>query len=572
MRLNTEQYAINFGNKIIDKDGLACGEMLAGGGGWTSGLARLAGCHTVWILNHDTIALKVNSFNNEGVKVYWADLYVQDEKELEQVDMIHVSLECDQHSKANAGKKKKLGSYMMGWEFYRYAKYLLPLVITVENVPEFKKWAPLDENGDPDMSQVGKEFEKWRDAIMALGYEYKESIRNAADDGMPTRRVRYFGFFYRPGIDITIPDFTHSEKPHATKKKWNSCRQYINTEKTGPSIFGREFNEDLMKIQRKPLCKNSLKRIAGGIKKFHPEVYQFLAHYHAGENPERFQSLLDPIATIDSSNRHQLITLEKLEFIMDHCRTDNYNKLEDPLNPILIWQTKNLVTVDPFIMDHCHSDSHQDLDAPLDPITSRQTKQIVKVDEPFITQYYGGSDQYNALGEPINCIPSRDTHQLVRLEKAQFLARYFNAGGNPESQGQSLDEPLQTVMPENKSQLATVNTQFIAEYYNSNGNPERNVHSLDEPLSPVMGEPKHQLITLLDKFDIKARFLEPEELAGCSTFDKGYFTNPELKLSHKHAIGLIGNAIPPFWAEVLVGPNIGPITEFKRSLEEKLSA
>jgi DNA (cytosine-5)-methyltransferase 1 len=489
MRINSSQFNINFSNDSVATDDVTCGEFFAGGGGWTSGLEKVTGVKSLWILNHDKVALRTNAFHHKDVRVYWADIYAQDEHELEYVDYVHASIECTQHSNANGGKDKKLGSYTMGWELYRYLRFLGPLVISIENVPEFKKWAPIDPvTGKPDKKQTGKEFERWKKAIMDLGYEYKESIRNAADDGLPTRRVRYFSFFYRPGIDITFPEGTHSKTGADGKHKWESCKKYIDTADEGLSIFGRQFNEKLQKHRRKPLASNSLRRIAGGVKKYHPEFHQFLTHYYGGDDFKRFQSLEAPINTIPTENRHQLITMEKLKFIMDHCHTDNFNLLEDPLNPQL----------------------------------TRQTKQFVAVNS-FLCQYYGGSDQVQSLDVPINTVQCRDTHQLVRLEKIQFIAKYFNCNGKPEYSSQSLDDPL----------------------------------------SSVLGSNKHQLITLLDEFDIKARFLRPDELAGCSTFEKGYFAHPELKLSHKNAVKLIGNAVPPKWAKVLVGPNVECIKQYK---------
>jgi DNA (cytosine-5)-methyltransferase 1 len=532
MRINSSQYNISYDSGQPSTNKIKKGIFFAGGGGWSQGIKALRDHIEIrWILNHDKTALRTSSFHNKGVKVFWSDVYIQDEKEMEPVEMVQASLECDEHTGANTDPEKNLGSYTMGWEFYRYLKHLNPLVISIENVPEFKKWAPTDENDQPIKERAGEEFENWKQAIMDLGYEYTESIRNAADDGLPTRRIRFFCFFHRPGINITFPEFTHSETGTDGKPKWLACRPHINTEQTGYSIFGREFNENLPKHRRKPYCKNTLRRIAGGIKKQYPDFYQFLCKYHAGKNPERSYSLDEPIRAIDTSNRHQLITVDNGQFIQDHCQTDNYQDLDYPLRTQLTWQTKQLISLEKwnFIMDHCHSDKHQSVDEPLGPQTTRQSKQLVSIeqDDSFIAQYYGGSIQSNSLDEPINTIPCRDTHQLLRIEKMQFIAKYFNNWNNPESQNESLDGPLSTILTTNK----------------------------------------HQLITILDNFDIKARFLTAEELAGCSTFPRDYFSHPELKLSQKSAIELIGNAVPPKWAKVLIGPNVNAIKRYKQLME-----
>lgn len=493
MRYNKTQFNLNFpaiGEVLKNNNIVTGGEFFAGGGGWTEGTDDLENYRTLWILNHDKVAVKTNAFHHK-VQVFWADVYTQKVEDLTPVNHVHGSLECTQHSQANSCEEKKLGSYTMGWEFYKYLPHLNPILITVENVPEFKKWGPTDENGKPIKERMGEEFERWKQAIMDLGYQYKETIRNAADDGLPTRRKRYFAFFYREGVDITIPEFTHSKAGGNGFKKWKPCGPHINTEDHGTSIFGREFNESLPKHLRKPIAKNSQRRIGGGIKKYAPNISQFIANFYGGENQNRVQELLSPLYTITTANRHQLVTIEKLQFIMDYCSTDNFNTLEQPLNPQLTWQTKQLVSI-----------------------------------ENFLCQFYGGSDQTQSIDTPLNTVTTKDRHQLVRVEKLQFLAQFFN----------------------------------------SNGKPEHNVQSLEEPITPIMTEFKHQLVTILDGFDIKTRFLNREELSACTTFPRDYFSHPELKLSNKDAVKMIGNAVPPEWAKILMSPNINAIKDYKKNL------
>lgn len=486
MRYNTIQTNLNFASDIMELNPeiLTAGEFFAGGGGWTEGVHKIPNVKTKWILNHDKVALKTNAFHHPEVKVYWADIFTQDEHELEYVDYVHASVECTQHSNANGGREKKTGSYVMGWELYRYIKFLQPMLLSIENVPEFKKWAPLDKKGKPIKAKAGQEFERWKKALQDLGYEYAESIRNAADDGLPTRRVRYFGVFYRPGMAFKFPGFTHSKHGGNGKLKWNPCRPHLDLQDEGISIFGRQFNEKLPKHMRKPLSPHSLERIANGAMKYSPDFRNFIAHFYGG-SPNRFQSIESPLNTISTANRHQLITMEKLRFIADHC----------------------------------HSDQYQKIDLPLKTQTTRQTKQLITIDQ-FLCQYYG-SINTQSLEDPIKTISTKDRHQLIRLEKAQFLVKYI--GSNPKYANQSIESPL----------------------------------------SNIETERKHQLITILDNFEIKARFLRPDELSGCSTFPRDYFNRPGLKLSSKDAVKMIGNAVPPDWAAVIMGPNIESILEYK---------
>lgn len=491
MRINTNQYNLNLDHNYSFKPSdkvLTYGEFFAGGLGCASAAKKHPNVDVRWVLNHDLIAVKTANFHLPNTKVYWADIYMQDEHELERVDVIQASFECDYHTPAIGGAEIDKKSYMMGWELYRYADYLRPLVLKVENVPGVKKWAPLGEDGKPIKERAGEEFERWKTAMMDLGYNYTESIRNAADDGIPTSRKRYFAIFYKDGIDISWPDYTHNELGTEGKLPWIPCKSFINLENTGHSIFGREFNEDLRKNHRKKYSPNSMARIGAGIKKYAPDFNQFIATYYGGAaGSSRGQSLDKPLATQTCENRHQLITIEKMQFITDHCQGDFYQTPDEPLRPQLTRQTKQLVTV-----------------------------------EQFVTQYYG-TIQVQSIETPLNTIPCVDRHQLVTLEKVQFICHYYSSGINP-----------------------GVNTQ-----------------SLDKPLNTIMTKPKQQLVTLLDGFDVKARFLDSEELAEISTFPRDFFSQEGLKLSHKNAVTLIGNAVPPEWFYKILAHNIGSILEYK---------
>ena len=496
MRINTSQYSLNLENKtdlLYNTDCLTYGEFFAGGLGCASAAAKDERINIKWVLNHDKVAVKTAYFHLPNTKVYWMDIYTQDEHEMEQVDVIQASFECDYHSDAKGNRPIDKQSYMMGWELYRYMAFLQPKVLTVENVPGVKKWAPLDENDKPIKKRAGEEFEKWKKALCDLGYNYTESIRCAADDGLATTRTRYFAIFYREGITVKWPETTHNEFGTDGKLKWIPCKNYIDLDNHGNSIFGRKFNEKLLKQHRKPLEPKSLNRIGYGVRKYFPktDLYQFISSYYGGEQgKERVSSIESPLPTQTCENRHQLVTVEKIQFIADHCQSDSYQKTDKPLKTQLTRQTKQLITI-----------------------------------EQFVTQYYG-TNQAQTIDTPLNTIPCVDRHQLVTLEKVQF----------------------------------------IAEYYSCNGKPGSNIKSIDNPLSPILTEFKHQLVTVLDDFDIKARFLNAEELAEISTFPRDFFTREGLKLSHKNAVKLIGNAVPPKWFHKILTPNIESILQYKQKI------
>jgi len=499
------------------------GDFLAGGGGVTEAMIR-SGINVKWVLNHSKIAIRTNTFNHKGVKHYWSDIYNQNEHEMEPVEFVWASIECTQHSNAKGGGEKNIGSYMLGWELVRYIKYLGPLVIGIENVPEFKKWAPLGKDGQPDKKRSGEEFERWKNAICAMGYDYHESVRNAADDGIPTRRIRYFAFFTSKelGMKVNWPVKTHSKTGDNGLEKWVACKDYIDLTNEGNSIFGRKFNPNVRKNQRHPLSPNTLRRIAGGIKRFAPEIYtamnefskHFIVHYYSNGNTS--QSINDPLNTIPTNDRHLLVKIEKMHFVQDYCRQDIYDKIEDPLSPQLTWQTKHLVTLE----------------------------------KQFISKHFSG-DGHNAesLEGPLPTVTTIDHNSVVT---ANFISKQYNSNGTPEANNQSIDDPIGSITTEEKN-------QFITAFFNSSGNPGSQNQDIDSPLGSILtGTNKKALVTAFQEdfidFDIKMRFLDPEELASISTFPKGYFTHPLLKLNRKEQTWLIGMAVPPEWAQKIISP------------------
>lgn len=625
------------------------GDFLAGGGGMTHAMKELGG-KVKWVLNHDRVAIRTNMHNHKGIKHYLANFYTQDEREMEPVDFAWVSIECTQHTPALGGRERKIGSYMLGWELLRYLVFMKPFVIGIENVPEFKKWSPLrirenkklstneysalktkkNKEGslnyewEPNRDKLGQEFEAWKKSIMIMGYDYHENINNAADYGIPTRRVRYFAFFTKKELHMKVkwPSPTHSKDGKNGLKRWVACKSYINLHDEGESIFGREFNPRIKKGKRKPLCPNTLKRIAGGIPKYAPDL-AFIFHYYS--NGTTSQSLRSPLNTITTKDRHVLVSMEKMHFIADHCHTDKLHSLEEPIGPQTCRQTKQLISADKihFVADHCHQDHYNGSDDPMTPTLTWQTKQLITVenkmmvqhysgihasdiDSPlpsittvdhnalvsgsaqFLLDYYGRSDTAQSLEKPANAIRCENSKHLA---SCSFISNQYNSNGNPSANNQSVEEPLSTITTGRKHQFIShqfgsginqsidnpmhaITTkekiQFITAYYSSSGKPGSQNQSLDDPLNAITtGTNKQALVTAIESgeldFDIKMRFLEPEELSSISTFPRGYFTDPLLKLTKKEATRLIGNAVPPDWGMMMLKP---VYDELKEKLEE----
>lgn len=361
------------------KDGLII-DCFAGGGGASVGIEMALGRSVDIAINHDPAAILMHRTNHPNTLHLTEDIFKVDLKKYvgnKHVALMWASPDCTSHSKAKGGQPRLNGLRILPWAVYKHAKQILPDVIVMENVEEIQEWGALDERGYPIPSERGKEYRRFMDHMMGLGYKVKTQELVAADYGAPTTRKRWYAIFRRDGRDIVVPKPTHSKYPEMTGlKPWEECGKYIDWSDLGKSIFNR----------KKPLAEATQKRIANGIKKYiidNPKPYivnddravAFLIQYH-GEQKKgeaRGQTLTEPIKTIDTSNRYGLVTA----FITKFYKTGTGQGLDEPLHTITT------------------SPGHFGL------VTA------------FLTKYYGTGENCCSLSEPLATITTKDRFALV---------------------------------------------------------------------------------------------------------------------------------------------------------------
>lgn len=599
-------------SNFIDDDNIIFGDLFAGGGGVTEGAFSIDGLHVAWALNHDKTAIETHALRHPETKHYQADIRRQDVSELSKVHVLWASTECTQFSKAKGGKIKDIGSYTLGWELIRYIVHCEPIYIFIENVPEFTKWAPVivlrDKHGNPmkdtvDFSKVtyagrfikefpqkispwyswppalipddtkkGKDYHRWIKAICSLGYEHEAKILNAADYDAPTRRSRYIGIFTRKGLPIYWPNPVRDQKGRNGLPKWRACKDFIFLEDEGQSIFNRKNNKNILKQHRKAACLRTRRRFAGGVLKNSGMIKEMLQkshfiskYYGTGIN---CHGINEPLHTIRCKASHVLVTVDKQHFIADHCQTDNYQNIEEPLRAQLTRQTKQLVSLKTqFISTQYNSNgkperNNQFLTDPLNSISTNPKHQ-------FITANFGGNGrpetQVLSIDNPLNSITTHEKFEIVTCKtglKTNFITAQFNSSGRPETQVQSIDSPLNSITTANCFKVATLYEGETPEYLST----ERmefasliyQVAHGDEAAQPI------EVIRTISFYikDVKARFLYKDELGPIMGFRKGYFDH----LSDKKAIKLIGNAVPTLLARAVLKPNIEYLQELKERI------
>ena len=289
----------------------------AGGGGASTGIELAVGRSVDVAINHDPDAIAMHRANHPNTKHYCESVWDVDPVEVcagRAVGLAWFSPDCKHFSKAKGGKPVEKAIRGLAWVAVRWARLVRPRVIILENVEEFTTWGPLLDNR-PDPKRKGQTFRRFVHALKRYGYRIEWNELRACDYGAPTIRKRFFLIARCDGRPIMWPEPTHGDPStlfvaSGVLHSWRTAAEIIDWSIPCPSIFAR----------KNPLCENTMRRIARGIKKFvldNPIPYlvdesiaPLLIQYHT-EQPNkgvRGQSIDRPLMTADSSNRYGLVT------------------------------------------------------------------------------------------------------------------------------------------------------------------------------------------------------------------------------------------------------------------------
>ncbi|GMQ64187.1 DNA cytosine methyltransferase [Vallitalea maricola] len=330
----------------------------AGGGGASVGIEMALGRTVDIAINHDPAAIAMHRANHPFTKHYCESVWEVDPVEVtkgKKVGLAWFSPDCKHFSKAKGGKPKNKKIRGLAWVAVKWASFVKPRVIILENVEEFKTWGPLDEEGNVIKEKKGETFNHFIKALQENGYKVEYRELRACDYGAQTTRKRFFLIARSDGKRIIWTEATYGN-PETIQgknlKPWRTAVEIIDWSIPCPSIFNR----------KRPLAENTMKRIAKGIKKFvidNPKPYivrsgqtgfdkdsfitPFILTYHTEtrENEVRGQELDKPITTIDGSNRYAIVAA----FLIKYYGCDIGQKLNEPLHTITSKDRFGLITI-----------------------------------------------------------------------------------------------------------------------------------------------------------------------------------------------------------------------------------
>lgn len=285
---------------------LAYIDLFCGAGGMTTGIHLSGKGRVLACVNHDAEAIKAHEANHPATKHYIEDVRRLVLRELvEQVKearrgypevkiVLHASCDCTHFSKAKGSQPRDAKLRSLPRHLYRYIEALKPDYVSVENVPEFQTWGPLQmrENGllYPVKEKEGIYYEAWKRRIENMGYSYDFRIFNAVDFGSYSLRTRYFCLFAKGDLKHKWPE----PRPELSGK----VGDVLDLEDIGTSIFDRS----------PALCDNTIRRYRVGLEKFIGEGSAYLVNYFSGGG--QVTSLNDPAPAVTTVYKSRVVVCQ----------------------------------------------------------------------------------------------------------------------------------------------------------------------------------------------------------------------------------------------------------------------
>lgn len=513
-------------------------DLFAGGGGASTGLEAALGRPVDIAVNHDPIALAVHKANHPGTYHEESDIWDAKPEELTRgrpVAVLWASPDCTHFSVAKGGKPRSKKIRSLAWAVIRWAKAVMPAVIFLENVTEFKGWGPLGPDGKPDKTKMGRIYEAWKRKLERLGYVVDSRVLDASKYGAPTRRRRLFLVARRDGKPITWPEVTHGPG----LKPLHTAAECIDWSITCPSIFER----------KKPLAEKTLWRIAQGIRRFVIDSPQpFIVKVNHGVDHKtgpREYSINQPLTTVTASGiGHALVT----PYIVGRGGPEYSGKptpADLPLGTVLKESHRALVA--PTLVQTGYGENPHDrggLGQAPRALAGGVKHALVAA---FLNKHFTGV--VGAQVElPLPTVTAIDHHSLTAATLVKLRG---------DNHGADVLLPLPVVSAQG-THLADVRA-FLTCYYGVNGKGD-NGQQISLPMRTVTTKDRMGLVVVAgiayEISDIGMRMLEPHELlaAQFGRFARTYTLEAARTKTYK--VRLIGNSVCPEAVEALVRENI----------------
>lgn len=566
-------------------------DLFSGAGGTSTGLALAAAERGLRLrliaINHWEVAIETHSRNHSWATHYNSDLKDVDPRAVVpsgKLRLLVASPECTHFSTARGGKPVSKQSRASVKYVLRWIGSLEVQDVLIENVPEFMTWGPLhrthsagcspelhgipDKSGDipqchfgrPIKSREGEFFHRFIRKLRSLGYAVDYRVLNAANYGDPTSRRRLFIMARRGNRKIVWPEPTHGAPGEpmlfGQLPKWRTAREIIDWAQKGKSIFSR----------KKPLARNTLRRIFVGLRKFSGLVFVI------GQQSSAAPRAVDqPVPTVAGAGAISLVE----PFVLPDEGFYRGNAARPASAPLPAVTSRGAGhVVDPYIVAMYGSNDARSVHRPLPTVTGVNH---VGLADPYLVTYHG-QGKAHSTDEPTPTVTAADRLGLVD----PFLLN-VRGGNDRYTRGGPVDAPAPAVTT--VSPLAIVDPCLVAL---NHGPGDDRAYPIDRPFCTVtsvdawgVAEPVVNgdlQAVRVDWERLEAAFYDhaengrgPLEIAPGVWFDvlfrmvalrelaraQGFADDYEFVGSHEEQVKQIGNAVPVGQARALCAALLG---------------
>ena len=482
MKAKTRTQSSLFDELIVDN--------FAGGGGASVGMELATGRPVDIAINHDPAAVLMHRANHPYTRHYREDVWKVNPREVchgHPVALAWFSPDCKHFSKAKGGKPRSKKIRGLAWVAVKWAATVHPRVIMLENVEEFQTWGPLDKDGKPIKSQIGRTFRCFIHALQYQGYTLEYRVLHACDYGAPTIRKRFFLIARYDGQPIVWPKATHGDpNSEAVKsgklKPWRAAAEIIDWSLPCPSIFdsAAEIKAKYQLHAVRPLAENTMKRVARGIDKFVLKNQQpFIVNYKFQNEPEKANK---PLSTVTAVNAHLLAMPTITPWTVTNTTNATGHPVSKPIDTVRTGGGGGQMVVTPCMtaigQTGFSEDRSYSVKQPVRTVVSKQEQCMIA---PSLIQYHSETQDGEVRGQPVNeRLRTVDASNRFAVTEA-FLSKYY--GGGYHGHGNAPTDPLNTITAADHNAIVT--SQIVQLNNHCVGQTEA------EPMNTVTAGPGH---------------------------------------------------------------------------------
>ena len=478
-------------------------DLFCGAGGSSTGalkaIEEVGGKMDLVAINHWNIAIETHQANHPTARHLVEDVSVVDPETVVEgghLDLLMASPECKFYSRARGGKPIHDQGRMNPWAIHNWLTKLDVTCVLIENVPEFVDWGPLNTDGRPDKSRKGRHFEAWFLTFHTLGYQAEWRLLNAADYGDATTRKRFFLMARNDERPVVWPEPTHAKGDTGMfpgRLPWRGAKEIIDWSNPGRSLL------DDPKYRKKPLSKNTRRRIARGLERFGGSLAPLyirlldlddaatgVHHGNGTGEPQPFhgsdrqhtapRNMDEPILTVTTLTGGGGYMVQPLAqpFIGANRNNSVPKDAAEPIPTVTTAHGGGSFLVEPeakhFLLGQQSGGAPRPTDQPAPTVTGDGAISLI---QPAIIEYYGRSSARD-IDAPLSAITSMNKHGLANPTLVEYYGR---------SDGASVDEPLPTVTPKARHGLA--NPTLVEVNHGGPDGNKRRIPALDEPLGTL---------------------------------------------------------------------------------------